>query len=54
MSPSSTPLKESFRASLMKWMRANGLSLKVENFSEILYPAWESANSSLQSRMVVP
>ena len=41
------PLKERFRSSLMNWMKDNGLSLKLENFREILSPAWEAANSSI-------
>ena len=40
------PLKEQFKLNMAKWKKQNGLNFQIQNFPEVLSPAWESANSS--------
>jgi len=39
------PLKCAYRQTQSNWFKKNGLHLKIENFPEILSPAWAQANS---------
>jgi len=40
------PLKRAYHQVQSEWLKKNGLNLKVENFPEILSPAWSQANSA--------
>ena len=40
------PLKRAYRQVQSEWLKKNGLNLKIENFPEILSPAWSQANSA--------